>query len=248
MRLHESHLHADDGSLQAIVTVFKPRMFDPIVKHIWGRANARTVMEMFKKVPSEIAVVLAYYPKLKHSVLLNADLFSKDKDMDLSHIYANRDEAKASALPIRMVAPLPGIMPDDSVVKFVTIESIKDVLDADERAVLLFGPDQQELLQCVVDHPALFDFNPMVLSGVPTADYSAQWESATYSLERVAFASLVNDLVERGRVASALADQNTTPYEKEKKQYTRKDGGVKELKDVRIAGSATLEEEESVVE
>jgi len=161
--------------------------------------------------------------------------------MDLSHIFTEQQLGnKSDAIPLRLVAPTPLRIPESDIVTFVKVETIKDVIHADPKAVMLFDDTQEELLSVVCEHPNVMGFNCLVLAGLPTAEYSAQFDSRTYMLERVSYASFINDLVERKRVAAALADESKTAYAKEREQYTRGNGHVKELRGTSIAGAKPL--------
>lgn len=241
----ESHLRGDDGTLLAIVKAIRNPLFDGVESAINGSSDCRDFLNAVRSIPFDAVTVTVTYPRLHRSVIINQNLVQPEKElfMDLSHLYADRPVTKIDALPQRMLAPLPNVVPEDSIVTYTTVETLKDVLDAPPQAVLLFAEDRMELLEVVVAHPQLVGFTSYVLSGLPTADYNAAFESKTYTLERVAYPSLINDLIERKRTAEALADERATPYERERRQFTRKSGGVKELTGVRIAGQPDQEED-----
>lgn len=167
--------------------------------------------------------------------------------MDLSDMFETK-KAPAADLPVRLLAPLPNVMPDDPSIKYCQVIDIASVQASPPQSVLLFAESDYELLEVIVDHPVLFGFNGMVLSGLPTANYDAQFESRTYTLERVAHATFVNEVIEYARVEAALKDENATSYERERAQYTKANGSVKPHTRHRSVGAADAVEPDDDVE
>lgn len=138
--------------------------------------------------------------------------------------------------PCMMVAPILADVPPDSLLSFETVESFVDLLRArdNHKVVVMIRDDQLEMVECYAAHPALFEFEMVVITGLPGATYSPEFESACYRLARVAYHTLVGDLAELMRRGEAMAAENRSErggiYQDEKKQYTRKDGSVKEFK------------------
>jgi hypothetical protein len=199
------------------------------------RMVARLYFDAYRALPSEHFEVKAFYPAINQTAILNYGNSKGTTPMDLSHIYAERQISQVSTNR-RLVAPEPNVIPVDGSVSFIVVETIRDIIDAPKSAILLFPSDKFELLQCIVDYADQFDFVPYVLSGLPSADYDQQFESRTFTLERVSYTSLVNELLETARIQKSLAASQETVFEKEKKQYTRSSGSVKELSNVRVAG------------
>lgn len=235
MLFYEMMLYDDAGKLTATVTVLRNPRSDNVTDHVFGSAACRAVMNVFRAIPPGLAYVSAFYPDLNRRVIINHPPLGAP--MDLSNIYSEREDDKTSALPTRLVAPAMHVVPADSLISFAQVETIADVLAAEPRSVLLFSESALELLAVVVDHPVLFGFNTMVLTGLPTAEYSNQFESKTYSLERLAYATFTNELVEATRVAAALKEEGKTPYEREREQFTRADGSVKAFAKHSLAGA-----------
>lgn len=95
-------------------------------------------------------------------------------------------------MPTLMVCPQPSLVSDADVVRIVCVESLADLL-ANESAVI--GVKPSRLLKALLDYPDLVGVKPVLLTGVPNATYDALFEQLTWSLDRVAYDSLVTDVV-----------------------------------------------------
>lgn len=236
--IFQSDLRSESGELLARVRVLKNPRFDCLPVQVVGETECRVMLESLRTLPAQAVHVSVFYPSLNRTVILNdtCNQIKKAYDMNLDLVYGKKPTEEKEQLPERMLAPLPQTVPEDGVLTFVTVETMADVISAPKHAILLFGEHSLELLEVCVAHPRIVGFNPFVLSGLPSANYSAQFESKTYPLERVAYVQLVNDVIERRRTESAVRDEKETPYEKERRQFVRADGSTKELRGVRIAG------------
>lgn len=156
--------------------------------------------------------------------------------MDYSKLFPDTKSKKDDPeLASRLVAPEPHVIPESGVIAFAVVESIKDIVGLPNNTVLLFSPDKYDLLECFSKYSDLFGCTVSVLSGLPAADYDAQFDSKTFALERTAYESLVNELIEASRNKAMLEDEGRTSYDKERSQFTRRNGSVKELRGITIA-------------
>lgn len=206
----------------------------------FGPQRCSSVLEGVKALDPSRYAVSVYYTDLGVLTSPNRAFVQPGTKtmLDLDSLFPRQDVVNdVKTLPVRLVCPAPNIVPVDSLVKFVLVETVADVLACPSNAVMMFPDDKLELMQCMVEYKQLFGFVPHVLSGVPSSDYSVKWDSYSYSLERTAYESLINDLIEASRNASLLSDESKTNYDKEKEQFTRKNGTVKELKGTSLATS-----------
>lgn len=133
---------------------------------------------------------------------------------------------------LRLVAPNLREIPEDSLLQYNSIEEVKDLLaPQDHGVVLTFSDDTTALLDMWVNYIDQFDGEPVVVTGVPGADYSPEFEKVAYKLQRVAYHTLISDLVEEARRETSMTEEEkeTSIYAREKAQFTRKSGKVKEF-------------------
>lgn len=219
----------ENKNVVAIVTISGPAKRHAHDVLINNSHDCRRVLEFAKNLPFDLALATVTYSDLKKTVVLNIPQNIKDSCMDLSHLFAKRLIAEAE-LPRRLIAPLPSLVPEDEIIAYTTVETIADVMSAPANTVLMFSDSNHDLLDCIVQFSALFGFDPKVLSGLPTADYDAQFESRTFKLDRVAYPTIVAELIFAKQQDAELTYQNRSVNDKEKEQYTRSNGSVKELK------------------
>jgi len=241
MLYYEMMLHGDDGVLNAHVTVLRNPRFDSVVDRVFGSDDCKVALDVLRAIPVNMALVSVYYPMLDRRVIINSNPFGGN--MDLSHMLDKQESTKSSVdLPTRLIAPLPNVVPDDKFISYAQVTDIASIQAAPSNSVLLFSEQDFELLEVLVDHPLLFGFNTMVLSGLPGADYGAQFESRTYKQERVAYAAFVNEVIEFQRAEAAVKDETQSNYERERSQYTRANGSVKGFTKHVMAGLADATE------
>lgn len=146
----------------------------------------------------------------------------------LNHLASHSD--KREEMPQRLICPTSASLPQDGMLEYIGVETLADIVnDKNMTGVLTFRPDQQELLKCYVQYYKLFGSVPVVLSGVPGVEYNADFENNTWDCQRVAYHTVVNDLLELSRREGELKAErkNSSIYEKERSTYTRKSGDVK---------------------
>lgn len=165
--------------------------------------------------------------------------------MDLFNLMAEKVD-KPQERPYRMVCPSSEAVPQDGMLKYITIETLGDLLaEMPANTVIMFRDDQKDLLQCVVDYPHLFGWDAIIVTGVPGVAYPPEFESVTWQLNRLPYHTVVNDLVELERRHVELAEEKkgSSIYEKEKAQYTRKSGDIKAFTGFTTAKPADAEDE-----
>lgn len=145
-------------------------------------------------------------------------------DSDTSH-------SAVDELPIQFLIPRRFLVADDNTLSVTTVHNAADVVGASSYNVLELSNDDLELVRCLVQFNRLFGKAFNVLTGFPNAEYSVEFESETYSLRKVSYEAIIGELIEAKRVEALLADERSTPYEKERQSFTRKNGTVKELRD-----------------
>lgn len=148
--------------------------------------------------------------------------------LDLAYQATLTQKEEAVDLRVILVAPAPKEVPDDGVLKYVTITSVYDLKDVPERAVALFALPDIAVLKCVADHEELFNCHLMYLAGLPAAEYTAEFDSAIWAAERVSYSALTADLVLARQIHEGLEAQNRTTYDVERSRIERSNGDVKE--------------------
>lgn len=158
--------------------------------------------------------------------------------MDLQREVLKREGAVADEQDAKefFVAPVTEQLPDDGVLEYATIESIYDISSVADRSVVQFSHSQIPLLKLICENTAILGLRPTVLSGLPGAEYTAAFDSATWSAERVAYSPLISELTLAAEVRDQLSASQLTTHDKEKMNYTRKNGTVKAQTDFDIAG------------
>lgn len=143
---------------------------------------------------------------------------------------------KGASSPRKMlfVAPATEKSPEDGVLTYSTVETLFDVARVAERSVILFRADQLPMLKCLAENEVLFDIELRVLTGLPATDYSADFDSTTWALEKVAYVPFLSELRLAAEMDAQLKAQNATAYDRERTSYTRKTGEVKEHKNFEV--------------
>lgn len=129
---------------------------------------------------------------------------------------------------IVFVAPRPDVSPDDGILVYGDVVSVKDLLLDDDRHVLLFDEQDGDLLEMLIKYQNRFEVRPQVLVGLPSASYSPWWDSLTWMLDKSSYPTLVSELSLDNRVREERRFANRSVVETEQEQYTRKDGTVKD--------------------
>lgn len=116
----------------------------------------------------------------------------------------NMSEVEDKDLPTLMICPQPSLVSDADVVQIACVEDLAGLLN-NESAVVGLQPTR--LLKLLLDYPDMIGVVPVLLTGVPNATYDALFETLTWSLDRVAYDSLVTDVVAHHRAESISESQ-----------------------------------------
>lgn len=205
----------------------------------------RHLMSWLRSVPHDLGIVTAFYPNLNLSTHLNGnnqmDIYGTEKRMLIER---NKKEENSPPLPVRLIAPSPHVLPDDGALKYAVVTNIADVSTIDEKAVILIGPDDTDLLRCMLEYSKLFGCSFQVLDGLPEADYSAEFRSITFPLAKISYPAFIAELAEFKRLADASDTAAMSQYDKERAQFTRADGTVKEQTKYKVVGDKNTVEDD----
>lgn len=226
-------LLGNDISAPATVAIISSPNYssgDAIRSVVIGAQNCAHTLNLCRRIPSSSAKVYLILDELCAVNRLNPEsLNEKENSMNVF-------DQMHRAVDVRQVKPILMIMPttekvtEDGLLEFVTIERLTDLTQTFKaNTVVMFRPDQKRLLELLCAYSDVFAVDPVVLSGVPAATYSADFESVTWDLPRMAYHSVVNDLLEAGRRASDAAEdvKHSSIYATEVAAVTRKSGDVK---------------------
>lgn len=149
--------------------------------------------------------------------------------MDIfNQLHAHVD--KAAVNPLLMVAPISNTIPEDGMLVYRTVETLSDLLSAPKaNEVVLIREDQHDILKCLSEYTPLFGVDIVVVSGLPGTTYTPEFESVVWDKPKLAYHSVVNDLIEaQRRETDTAADvKGSTIYGKEQQAFMRKTGNVK---------------------
>lgn len=142
--------------------------------------------------------------------------------LEAEHAHYGTGEGKTVLL-----APLPLVVHDDSLISSRVCAQVADVLAAEEGEVLLFAEPHVRLLRMVVEYREVFGLQLIVMLGLPDADYAPWFSGVVWGIDSVSYSSVVSELsVEREAVRKA-AEKGRSQFEREKAQFSRPDGSVR---------------------
>lgn len=206
-----------------------------------------------KAIPRELLQIDVRYTGLGFEGFVQLTKY-QGNIMDIQAALSDYEEEFASSVKTKpvtstkmiFVSPISEKSPDDGVLSYSTVESVFDLAAIPDRGVVTFRPDQIEILKLVCENQTLFGLELSVLSGVPETDYSADFENATYAIDRVAYLPFLSELRLAAEIGAQLEAQEQTEYDREKATYTRKNGKVKEHSNFLLPDevSETLDDEE----
>lgn len=138
-------------------------------------------------------------------------------------------------LKVVFVAPSPRELPNDGFMSFDVMVDIYSFRAQPERTCVLVPEEGFVALSVICDNPSIFGVRLVRLEGLPGADYSVAWDSVTYALERISYNALVSEMSMVLEAESALAASKMSIHDKEKAQYTRNNGTVKDNTNFELA-------------
>lgn len=220
-----------------------PALSRPIVV---TNANFRGVMESLRAVDKSLLTVRVCYPRVSEEFIdFNTGTSTMDIDSAIMDSHpASHKPAKQTDAPTLYLAPITEELPNDGVLSYSTVETLSDLSSCADRTVVLLRDEQMDMIRCVHDYPSLFRLNLMVMTGLPAANYTAAFEEATWSYDKLAYAPFISELRVAGEIESQLQSQNETVYDKEKQRYTRSSGEVKPHSDFVVATHAGVSDDE----
>lgn len=131
-------------------------------------------------------------------------------------------------LPVFFVAPLPAVLPNDGFVKFIPVVQLSDFSALEDRSCGCFPIECLPILSFGSEYPSLVRGRMIRLDGIPEADYSVEFDSATWRMHRVSYPALLSELAMALDVQKQLKAREATAYDRERAQVLRADGSVKE--------------------
>jgi len=153
------------------------------------------------------------------------------------------------------IAPQADVLPDDGTFDFRTVEAVSGLMaSTTPRTVLMFGSDDKgkRLLAMFVEYADVIGVQPVVLTGIPRADYSSDFENSVFACPKAAYHEVFEE-----SVSDAVHEEKTVRSDKsEKGRSSRRetkfeDGGGRFSKfDVAPFGAGTnrrVSSEEDVV-
>jgi hypothetical protein len=201
-------------------------LIDSLPHTVVGSFEIGNLIDDLRRVRIQHFCVMLHMPALKAINIIN-----KDYTMNIfDGLTEKLDKSTATELPERLIAPYGDKLPEDGLLQYMAVETIADVIAlSGPKAVIVLRDDQKRLLSCIAQYPDLFGFRAVVLSGVPGATYSGEFDSVTWELPRVAYHSVVNDLIEIGRREELAGKEkiDSSIYKTEMNRITRKSGDVK---------------------
>jgi hypothetical protein len=142
---------------------------------------------------------------------------------------------KNDAKRIRFVCPSLPIVPSDSVFDFVSFTDLKGLIaELDEpssQRVLMVSEKEYPVLELWSSNLDLFERMPVLMTGIPDANYESDFDAITYDFERAAYHSVVAEALEYVRREDSMTEQEKedSVIKKEQSTFTRKNGTVKEF-------------------
>lgn len=152
--------------------------------------------------------------------------------------------------PIVMICGTIPVVPKDSLA-FIPLTSISQLIDHDVASLECFMVDEVSsmIVEMCDRYSELFNFQLVLVTGVPECVYSPRLEQSAYRLARVPYHSVINGIREAGKMADLVDAEKarSSIYNKEQSGITRKGGGVKGLRAF-DAPSMSVSEGDSAIE
>lgn len=125
------------------------------------------------------------------------------------------------------LSPMMNVVPEDGIMRYVTIESASDYCAVENGSVVMFREDQADWLATVVERADFFDIGVIVLHGVPGLEYSDWFDAKTATLPKTAYSAYISEIRMAEEVALQSKAEHETRYDRERNQRTRTDGSVR---------------------
>lgn len=135
--------------------------------------------------------------------------------------------------PVLMICGTIPVVPNDTI-QFIELTEVKQLITDKPSGISCFMVSEESslIIEMCDRYNELFDFQLVLVSGVPECVYSSRLEQASYRLARIPYHSVVNGIREAAKMADLIADEKafSSIYNKEQAGITRKSGNVKELR------------------
>jgi hypothetical protein len=198
-----------------------------------GVDECKSLLGMLRAIPSSDACVIIHTESINTFGILNDQPKFGVFNMDIfNSLHSHID--KEAQFPLLMIAPIANDIREDGMMVYRTVEKLSDLLDPPKpNEVVLFREDQHDILECLCAYPALFGVDIVVVSGIPGTTYTPEFESKTWDKARLAYHSVVNDLIEvQRRIDDSAAEvKASSVYGGEQSKFVRKTGNIKEFND-----------------
>lgn len=154
---------------------------------------------------------------------------NKGRKMDLNREYLRSVNEAVNAVDVKSILVCPSTveLPDDGMLNFTRVATVFDLKDVPSQSVVQFDHLQHDMLKLICDNAAVMNLEVRLLVGVPTAEYTADFDSVTWQLERIAYAPFLTDLRLAKDLGKQLEEESATAYDIERKSVERSDGSVK---------------------
>lgn len=147
-------------------------------------------------------------------------------------------DRKAANIRSMLIAPLPDVLPDDGLLKFVPITNVYELANIEEDTVILIDTNRDlDLLKMIQTNGPLLGIDTKVLVGVPTAEYTVGFNEVVWQSDRVSYAPLLSELSIGEQLRNQTRIDSMTQHDHERAQYTRNDGTVKVDERIVLASS-----------
>lgn len=162
----------------------------------------------------------------------------------LSALEAEHANYRAGEGETVLLAPLPPVVHDDSLVSSRACVQVADVLAAEEGEVLLFAESNVALLQMVVEYREVFGLQLVVMLGLPDADYAPWFTGVVWGIDSVSYSSVVSELSVEREATRKAAEKGRSQFDREKAQFSRPDGSVRANDNFTMVGAAPSDDDE----
>lgn len=186
-----------------------------------------------RRLPRALVRVDVDHPLLRTPVLpfniyqgSEMNIFETEAILDREKAAKASEQSDGSAR-VLYICPDLDKKPDDGLLNYTTFDVFADLLKIAEHSVVLVRPDQFNVLKAVEHYGPVLGLDFKILTGVAGADYSAAFDDATWSFERVAYGPFIADLTDSINTAKTIAAQEKGAFGKEQASFTRANGTVK---------------------
>lgn len=140
------------------------------------------------------------------------------------------------------VAPAPSSLPDDGVLQYVVITSIYELDSIEPRSCVLVADDMFASIELAVANPSIFGVRFACIRGLPGSAYTPEFDSSVWNTQSVSYNALISELNMVIQAEEATRIGSMSVYDKEREQYTRANGTVKDNTNFTLSDDSETEE------